>query len=128
MARHESNVYAKLASRKVCFHAHNTTMDTRSFTRQRQAKRARIGPPIFDHATDSDCDAYLNMVVQHELAMLARKHDLELTKQRVMAELDIVMTLKEAYEKVGLYETRERVGLADIITEIQRRAFPRTDG
>lgn len=38
------------------------------------------------------------------------------------------MMLKETYEKVGFYETRERVGLADIITEIQRRAFPRTDG
>lgn len=106
----------------------NITMDTRSFTRQRQAKRARIGPAIFDHATDSECNAYLNMVVQHELAMLARTHDFELAGQRVKAESDIVMMLKEAYEKVGLYETRERVGFADIITEIQRRAFPRTDG
>lgn len=67
----------------------------------------------------------MNLVVQHELAMLSGKNDLELAKQRVKAELDIAMVLKEAYENVGLYETRARVGLAVIITEIQRRAFPR---
>lgn len=45
-------------------------METRVYTRQRQAKRARIGPAVFEHATDSECNAYWNMTVQHEMACL----------------------------------------------------------
>lgn len=55
------------------------------------------------------------------------KHEVELAKQRVMAELDIVMLFKEAYETIDLYQTRERVGLGDMIRGIQRRALPQGD-
>lgn len=36
--------------------------------RQRQAKRARIGPATSEHATDSECTEFLHLTVQHEMA------------------------------------------------------------
>lgn len=94
----------------------------------RQAKRSRIGPTILDHATVNEYNSFLDMEVQHELNMSASKRKSELAMQRVKVELSMVRILKEAYEEARLCETREGVGLPDIITGIQCRAFPRTDG
>lgn len=100
---------------------------TRSHAHQPPAKKARIGPAILDHASENQYNSFLNRELDQELALRAKKHESELVLQSVKAELSMVTIFKEAYEEIGFFESREKVGLADIVAEIQRRAFARND-
>ena len=73
-----------------------------------QAKRTRIGPPIIELASEEEYAKYVQVGLKHEM---------------VKSEVCLVMSLKDALEKIRPLEPRDRIELCDRLTEIQQRAF-----
>lgn len=111
-----------------------------------QVKKPRFGPPIMLHASDEQYSSFLNTGVKHELAMwnsqqahkLATsnpQHEHELVTRKTKSihaemrtEVDVVLSMKEAFESIRPLGDTENIELCDKVTDIQYRTFRKMGG
>ncbi|ACH46756.1 unknown [Feldmannia species virus] len=98
-------------------------------------EKKRLGGELMEHASSEDYERFVKMKVEHEMcvmeqkfeqerAILARKFQQEQEEGKVDSELRIVASLKRGFDAVNsLSESRHKIELSDIVSDIQRRAL-----
>lgn len=84
-----------------------------------QAKRTRIGPEIMELASEEQYAEYVKVGLDNELT--------KFKNEVVKTEVSLVMSLKDAFERIRPLEDRHMIELCDRLSDIQGRAFRSTE-
>eukprot|EP00903_Cladosiphon_okamuranus_P017785 g16370.t1 len=93
-------------------------------------KRARIGPEIMELASEEQYQAYVSCKVQRQVEQETYETHIQRANNEVSlvkTEVNLVMTLKEAFEQIRPLDSRGEIELRDRIFDIQHRAFRRVE-
>lgn len=97
---------------------------------QPHAKKARFGPPAMMHASEGDYEKFVEMEVNHELAMRKSQNERELTtgrnkfiREQLQDEVGIVLTMKDAFEAIRPLGDTQKIELYDKMSDIQYHMF-----
>lgn len=89
---------------------------------QQPAKRTRVGPEIMELATEEQYEKYIKAGLQQE--MVGIQHAIASVQQEMVnSEVSLVMSLKEAFEKIQPLEPRQKIELSDRLSDVQKRYF-----
>ncbi|CAB1098112.1 unnamed protein product [Ectocarpus sp. CCAP 1310/34] len=84
-------------------------------TEEQPAKRTRVGPEIMEFATEEQYEKYIKAGLQQEMV--------NIQQAIVKSEISLVMSLKEAFEKIQPLEPRQKIELSDRLSDVQKRYF-----